>query len=74
MGYEAWLCAMLSPAFASFYAPLRWSGWRDDVATVRGDEGLSMYPPLWSAEGRAAQAASRRAVPIEELWALHVAG
>lgn len=74
MGYEAWLCAMLSPAFASFYAPLRWSGWRDDVATVRGDQGLSVYPPLWSAEGRAEQATSRRAVPIEELWALHGAG
>lgn len=54
-----------------FYKNWRWSGWEKEVANVRGDQGLSVYPFLW-AETTTIGERSRRPVPIEELWHLHV--
>jgi hypothetical protein len=50
------------------FAPLRWSGWQDEVAALRSDEGLSVYPPPFTREGQDIAAASRRAVPVRELF------
>ncbi|MFA7768529.1 DUF2625 domain-containing protein [Streptomyces sp. NPDC048723] len=67
-GYAAWLSWLLSGALDQFYADLRWPGWRAEVAELNGGRGLSLYPPLWSAEGRGDLAAtSRRAVPMGQL-------
>ncbi|GAA2641064.1 DUF2625 domain-containing protein [Streptomyces spororaveus] len=67
-GHSAWLTWLLSGALDQFYADLRWPGWREEVAELNGDRGLSLHPPLWSAEGRRDVAAtSRRAVPMAEL-------
>lgn len=58
----------LSGAPDQFYADLRWPGWRVEVAELNGGRGLSLYPPLWSAEGRGDLAAtSRCAVPMGQL-------
>jgi hypothetical protein len=51
-----------------FYEDLRWPGWREEVAAVGLDQGLSVYPPLFSAEGsRDVGATSRRPVPWAEI-------
>ena len=50
----------------------RWPGWQQEVAALHPSQGLSVYPPLFTAEGRADVAdASRRAVPLGELLAFH---
>ncbi|MFB6620098.1 DUF2625 domain-containing protein [Streptomyces sp. NPDC085524] len=70
-GYSAWLSWVLGGDLEGFYDGVRWPGWRDEVAGLRGAEGLSFYPPLWSAEGRRdLQGASRRPVPMAELVGL----
>ncbi|WKU43037.1 DUF2625 domain-containing protein [Streptomyces sp. VNUA116] len=67
-GHSAWLSWILSGALDQFYEALRWPGWREEVQALRGTEGMSLYPPLWSAEGRNGLAAtSRRPVPMAEL-------
>src|SRR5690606_11825867 len=51
-GQAAFLEWAVSGGTTEFYAPVRWPGWYEEVGGVRLDEGLSLYPPLWSEEGR----------------------
>ncbi|MEU1205335.1 DUF2625 family protein [Nocardia sp. NPDC005825] len=72
-GHSAFVDWVLSGGMDGFYADLRWDGWRDEVENLQPDQGLSVYPPLWSAQGRADIAAtSRRSCPLLELTALHL--
>ncbi|MEV3857105.1 DUF2625 domain-containing protein [Streptomyces sp. NPDC050095] len=67
-GHSAWLSWMLSGGLQEFYAGLRWDGWRTEVSALNGRQGLTFYPPLWSAEAHQdLLATSRRAVPMAEL-------
>ncbi|MEU4983261.1 DUF2625 domain-containing protein [Streptomyces sp. NPDC021969] len=67
-GHSAWLAWLASGALDEFYAALRWPGWRDEVRALNTDQGLSLFPPLWSAEARQdVSATSRRTVPMAEL-------
>jgi hypothetical protein len=45
---------------------LRWPGWQDQVATLAADQGISVYPFLFTAESRPIARASRRPVPFAE--------
>lgn len=70
-GHSAWLSWVLSGGLDGFYENLRWDGWRGEVRALNGRQGLSFFPPLWSAEGRRdLPATSRRAVPMAELLGL----
>lgn len=55
---------------ADFYADLRWDGWVEEVQQVRLDQGISVYPPLCTAESNPIESTSRRAVPWPELHGL----
>ncbi|MCD0486287.1 DUF2625 domain-containing protein [Streptacidiphilus sp. ASG 303] len=66
--HAAWLSWVLSGGLEQFYQSLRWDGWCRQVSGLNGRQGLSFFPPLWSAQGRHDLAAtSRRAVPMAEL-------
>ncbi|MEU2129689.1 DUF2625 family protein [Streptomyces sp. NPDC018352] len=70
-GHSAWLSWILSGGLREFYEGLRWDGWHNEVSVLNGRQGLSFFPPLWSAEARQdLLAASRRAVPMAELLGL----
>ncbi|MET7365987.1 DUF2625 domain-containing protein [Streptomyces sp. NPDC005566] len=67
-GHSEWLAWLVSGALDQFYADLRWSDWQDEVRALNSDQGMSLFPPLWSAEARQdISATSRRAVPMAEL-------
>ncbi|WP_405861751.1 DUF2625 domain-containing protein [Streptomyces sp. NBC_00090] len=70
-GYGAWLSWMLSGGTEEFYEGLRWPGWREETRGLDGEQGLSLFPPLWSAQAHQDLAAtSRKAVPMAELLGL----
>ncbi|MFJ1551802.1 DUF2625 domain-containing protein [Streptomyces sp. NPDC088246] len=70
-GHSAWLSWILSGGLREFYEGMRWDGWRNEVSVLNGRQGLSFFPPLWSAEARQdLLATSRRAVPMAELLGL----
>ncbi|MET9324872.1 DUF2625 family protein [Streptomyces sp. NPDC003038] len=70
-GHSAWLSWILSGGLQEFYEGLRWDGWRSEVSGLTGRQGVSFFPPLWSAEARQdLLATSRRAVPMAELLSL----
>lgn len=66
IGHGAFVEWALGGGTTEFYADLRWPGWEADVTDVRLDEGLTAYPPPWSAEGQG-PGVTRRAVPFGEL-------
>ncbi len=69
--YSDWLLFLFCGDLEQFYRGRRWRSWRDDLVGLAGDRAFSVYPPLWAA-GPAIEDRSRRPVPIEELWGLHV--
>ncbi|MFI6094482.1 DUF2625 family protein [Lentzea sp. NPDC051213] len=74
-GHSQWLLWLLDGGAETFYAELFWPSWQEEVAELGLRDGISMYPPLWSKEGRENIAGtSRKAVPMRELHSLHLGG
>ncbi|MGA8113550.1 MAG: DUF2625 family protein [Actinocatenispora sp.] len=69
--YRDWLSLMVGGVVSDFYHDLRWPGWEADVPAVPLDRLLSLYPPVYTREGRAQlSTAERQAVTAEELYGL----
>lgn len=58
---------VLGGGLAGFYQDLRWPGWQQEVAALGPDQGISVYPFLFTAQSRPIAQASRRPVPFTEL-------
>lgn len=69
LGYADWLAWALTERLRQFYEDLRWEGWSQEIATLRGESGLLIYPPLFSEASPVAER-KRSPVPMEELWRL----
>jgi hypothetical protein len=72
MGYSAFLQWCLSDKLETFYASMRWPDWEDECASINGDQALSIWPPMWSKEGKEISKNSRKPAPIREVYELNV--
>jgi hypothetical protein len=72
MGYSQFLVWSLGPSLDKFYRSLRWKGWASEAAALRGDQAFSFYPFLWTKEGKQIERCSRKACPVDEIFALNV--
>ena len=50
---------------------MRWKDWRQEVAKLNSNQGISCVPFLFTPEGKNLNKVSRKPVPIAELWGLH---
>lgn len=66
-GYSAFLSSMLSGGTAEFYRELHWDGWESEVSRLGSDQGVSVWPPPWTKEGKDLSRVRRRPVPIREI-------
>ncbi|MCP3060780.1 DUF2625 domain-containing protein [Myxococcus sp. K38C18041901] len=71
-GYSDLLAFFLGGDLAGFYGGYRAAGWSEDVSKLSPDQGFSLHPPLWTAEGKDLTRVSRRPVPMTELLALQL--
>lgn len=71
LGHAAYVDAAVTGRLADAFDELRWPGWEAEVAALRPDQGLSLYPPPFTAEGKDLSQVSRRPVPIAELLELY---
>lgn len=55
-----------------YYHNMRWPGWENDISSLSGDQGMSIFPFLCAERGLPVSERSRRAVPMMELWNLHL--
>jgi hypothetical protein len=67
-GYSGWLEWCLLGDLDDYYGQLRWPGWRGEVSRLGWSQGMHLYPPPWSVEGRDPATVSRAPVPLAELW------
>ena len=72
MGYTEFLNWSFNSDLDKFYGALRWPGWQSEVSILSGDEALSIYPPLFTKEGRNIRDCSRRRCPVSEVYDLNV--
>lgn len=70
LGHSAFVNWAFTGDLDGFYSTMRWPGWQDEVATIGGDQMLSMWPPLWTREGKDPAQSSRKAVPAAEIWGI----
>ena len=68
-GYSDFLQWALQGDLEKFYEGQRWPEWPPEIATLAGDQALSIYPFLW-AKGPPIGERSRTAVPMAELFGL----
>ncbi|OJF12085.1 DUF2625 family protein [Couchioplanes caeruleus] len=66
-GYADWLSAILAGSLTRFYDTLRWSGWQAAVQTLPPGQGITVYPPPRSREGKNLSTTSRMPAPLIQL-------
>jgi hypothetical protein len=69
MGHSAFVRWALGGDVAGFYEELRWPGWEEQVAALAPGEGIGVFPPPFTREGRGPDVV-RRPVPLLEAWGL----
>ncbi len=67
MGHSAFVSWAFTGDLAAYYENLRWPGWEQAIATVSGDQALTLYPPPWTVEGKDISKVSRRPAPAMEV-------
>ena len=67
LGHSAFVRWALAGGTNDFYRSLRWNGWEAEVSRIADDEGLMVFPPPCTSEGRDIDRASRKPVPWTEL-------
>jgi hypothetical protein len=72
IGYTEFLNWSFNSNLDKFYESLRWPGWEAEISSLMGDEVLSIYPPLFTREGKDIARCARRPCPISEIYGLNV--
>ena len=72
MAFGQFLVWSFSPAVKQFYQDRYWDGWESELAALNGDEALSIYPFLWTVEGKNIAKCSRRPCPVSEIFSLNM--
>lgn len=73
LSYSEFLNFCFTGNIEKFYKGYRWKNWKQDVDTLDGNTGISVFPFLFSKEGKDINKDSRMPVPIQELWDLYFA-
>jgi hypothetical protein len=68
IGYTEFINFCLVGNMNQFYDGLRWTGWENDMKGMTGNDGFSIYPFLWTKEGKDIKNDSKKIVPIQELY------
>lgn len=69
-GYTDFILWALNGDLNLYYETFRWKGWEDDVKRLSGSQGISIFPYLWTKEGKDIEKCYKRAVPMRELWGI----
>lgn len=71
VGHSAFVQWALGGGLSDFYKDLRGPGWEAEVSATPIEDGISVYPFLWTEQGRNIASSSRRPVPFTELLELN---
>lgn len=66
-GHSSFVHMACTERIGVFYGGTRWPGWESVTSKVDGSQAISLYPPLFTVEGRDPAASSKAIVPWDEL-------
>ena len=69
LSYGSFVYWAMTGDLETFYRGFRWPGWQDEMATISGQQALSIYPFLCT-DGPDISQRSRQPVDINEIWTL----
>lgn len=69
-GYTDFIYWALNGDINVYYKTFRWSGWQEDVSKLTGDQGISIYPYLWTEQGNNVNGCHKEAIPMKEIWGI----
>ncbi len=72
IGYTDFLHFCFNSDLEKFYQGNRWTGWRNDVSGLEGDNVFNFYPFLWTKEGKDINKNSRKIIPVEEQYQVNI--
>ena len=72
LGYSQFLTWCFQGDLATYYETERWPNWEEEVSSIRGDQALFIFPPLW-AEGPPIGERKRDAMSVAEIYGLQIA-
>ena len=72
MGYSEFLVWCFGSNLGRFHQSVRWEGWELEISGLAGDQALSIYPFLWTEQGRDIAKCSRRPAAISEISSLNL--
>ena len=68
--YTDFLTFCFSGNLDQFYSDVRWTGWKEDVSKINGNQAFNFLPPLWMKGGKDLNKVSKRAISVEETYHL----
>jgi hypothetical protein len=67
-GYTDFIYWALNGDLNLYYESFRWGGWEEDTKKLSGNEGIFIYPYLWTKEGKNVEECHKKAIPMNEIW------
>lgn len=67
-GYTDFIYWVLHGDLNTYYETFRWRNWREDVSELASDQGISVFPYLWTEQGKDIENCHKKAVPLQEIW------
>lgn len=68
MSYTDFLYWAMNGDLDLYYKQFRWLGWEKDIESLDGNQGVAIYPYLWSSVSHDIEKCSRKPVSMLELW------
>ena len=69
-GYTDFIYWVLHGDLNKYYESFRWSNWIEDVSVLTRDQGISIFPYLWTEEGKDVENSNKEAISIKEIWGI----
>ena len=54
-----------------FYESYYWDSYEKEILLVKAGQGFSLYPPLFTKEGKNTNLISKKIIPLKEIWSLN---
>ncbi|RUT44535.1 DUF2625 family protein [Paenibacillus anaericanus] len=69
-GYTDFIYWVLHGDLNKYYESFRWSNWLDDVNVLTSDQGISIFPYMWTTQGQDIENSFKKAIFIKEIWGI----
>jgi len=71
LDYTVFFNWCLNGDLGKFYESYYWDSYEKELLLVKAGQGFSLYPPLFTEEGKITNLTSKKIIPLKEIWLLN---